>query len=241
MSDLSWEYQDPNTYDEAERIKQLHAAAMLYAGASEAMPSQIVITTHTSKQRDLADGVQYPLTLDLLRLNVKYLSNPTGVWDIDNAPDTGMNHVRPNLYDVSHLDVSNDVLTMRSKYGVTTLMDFDPYTPFYPVFKNINAEVMLAPMYLSFASAAIVHMVHDNWKQRVGSNLTAEQYAARTIDYVNGEISKLFDNRYSYVVNSYETVADKKRRYSWTTEVTIGMPQAKWVNNLKIKVARTQV
>lgn len=240
MTKRSWDYQDPNDYDDSERIKELHAAAMLYAGVTNEMPSQVVITSHTAKHRDIGDDVQYPLSFDLLRMNIEYLSNPSGVWDADRAPDIGMNHVRTNLYDVTHLDVSDAVLEKRAKYGGITLMDFDPYTPYYPAFKNANPETSIAPMYLSFASAAIVHMVHDNWKQRVGSNLTPEQYAARTIDYVNGEISKLFDNRFAYSIDAYDTPADKKRRYSWTTEVTIGMPQMKWVNNLKIKAAKIQ-
>lgn len=233
----SWEYQPPETFDELSRLQLLRAEAMKYTGATPAGPSQVIIATHTAKHSDLGDGVDYPLTLDLLRLNAAYLNSATGVWNIDKAPDNTVNHIRSNLYDVSNLDVREEVQTKRHSYGVTYLSDFDPYTPYYPAFKNMNAEPMLASMYLSFASAAIVRMVYDNWKSQVGSNATDEQYAEKTIDYINNEINKLLDERFQFVVESFSSPADKKRRYTWSTEVTIGIPNAKWVNRLKIHAA----
>lgn len=240
MSTRSWGYQTPEDFDELSRLQQLHAEGMKYTGATNAGPSQVVILTHTAKHHDLGDGVDYPLSLDLLRLNVAYIGNPSGVWDIDKAPDNTMNHIRSNLYDVSNLDVQPLTQTKRHAYGAMYMMDFDPYTPFYPAFKNMNADAMLAPMYLSFASAAILHIVYDNWKQRVGSGDTAQQYAEKSLAHINSEISKLFDGRFQYTVESYDSPADKKRRYSWSTDVTVGVPQTKWVNRLKIHVDRIQ-
>lgn len=236
MTTRNWEYQTPDNFDELSRLQQLHAEGMKYTGATNAGPSQVVIVTHTAKQYDLGDGIDYPLTLDLLRLNVEYIGNPNGVWNADKAPDNTVNHIRANLYDVSDLDVQPAIQAKRHAYGAMYLSDFDPYTPFYPAFKNMNADAMLAPMYLSFASAAIVHIVHDNWKQRVGSGDTAEQYVEKTMNYINNEISKLFDDRFQYTVEAYNSPADVKRRHTWSTDVTVGIPQTKWVNRLKIHV-----
>lgn len=234
MEKVSWDYLDPVDYDDADRLKQLHTAAMMYSGIEQALPSQVVIVSHTAKFRDMESGKYYPLSLDILKLNVAYLNDPRGVWHIDRAPDTNTNHVRQNVYDITHLDVPDVVNVQRAKYGAISMLDYDPYTAYYPAFKNVNPDVAMAPMYLSFVAAAAVHIAYDDWKQQVGSSRTDEQYVAKTINHVNVQISKRFDPRFTYNVTSYVTPADKKRRYSWTTELTVGIPNTKWVNQLKI-------
>lgn len=234
MSKRSWDYIDPVGYDDMARLKQIHAAAMAYSGLEHAVPSQVVISAHTAKYRGEDANTYFPLTLDLLKMNVGYLNNSEGIWNIDRAPDTGTNHIRANLYDVTHLDLPEVMLIERAKYGAITMADYDPYTPFYPAFKNTNPEVALAPMYLSFVAAAIVHIAYDDWKRQIGSSQTDEQYVSKTTSFISGEIAKQFDGRYSYVIDSTVTPADKKRKYSWSTEVTVGIPNTKWVNKLRV-------
>ena len=223
-----FDWLDPSSYDDLNRCKTLHALAMANGG-------NVVIAAGTCKSYIMDDDKVYPITVDLLDLNANYMGSPTGVWDGDNSPDQEHLNNRP-LYDLTYCDVSQDVIDQRGEMNVIALQYVTPYNVFYPAFLNVNIDVVMAVMFLPFVVATVVHLNHSNWKKTVGGSLSDSQYAERNIEYLNREISKRFDPRFTYIVDSYTTEADKKRRFSWTTSLVVLTPGVKTVIKLKLTV-----
>lgn len=225
----TFQYQDPVNYDDLDRTRQLHAAAMQFDGVKN-----VVIVPQTAKMEHMGDGEYYPVSLDLLRLNQAYIGSTSQIWDSDKAPDTNGNHISQNLYDVQYVDVSATYNQNRSEYGSTYVLDYDHQRVFYPSLRNVNEDITVSPMYFSFAIATIVHIAYGAWKNYVGSNMTEEQYNEKTADYVNKQIAKRFDNRFQFEVSAYASADDRKRKYSWTTEIDVYTNGRRTVNKLNI-------
>lgn len=233
-----WGYLDPDTYDDIGRSAALYQASLQYPGvlADSAIGINTVIVAHTAHYRNYDDGIKYPLTLDLLDITLAYIDNPSGTWNQTYAPDMNNNHIRQNLYDVSHVDVLPAVNEKRYSQGIMYVEDADVNYVFYPAFRNqyANSSSMLQGMFIGFVVADLLHIDYSNWVRLVGSNNTDAQYTEKTVDYINQQIAGRFDNRYKYTVSSTITAADAKRRYSWTTGINIKGSAAKTVNRLSI-------
>lgn len=225
----TFQWLDPYEYDDMARLEALRNAAAANGG-------NVVLTSQTCKSYVMGTDKHYPTSVDLLDLFKNYMGSPSGVWDANAAPDQQHLNSRP-LYDISHSDVSQDVINKRNELGAIYLLNSDPFNVFYPTFSNTNSDAELPDLFLGFVCSTIVHINHSNWKRRVGSSLTDQQYVERSVEYLNREISKRFDNRYAYQVDSSLTPADKKRRYSWSTNVMISTPGIKTVNKLKLTVS----
>lgn len=228
-----FDWLDPSSYDDLNRSKALYELVMANGG-------NVIIAAGTCKSHVMDDGKTYPITVDLLDLNTNYMGSPTGVWDADNCPDQEHLNNRP-LYDLTYCDVSQDVINQRGAMNIVALQYAGPYEVFYPAFLNVNGDVIMSDMFLPFVIATIVRLNHNNWKRTVGGSLSDAQYTERSVEYLNREISKRFDQRFTYIVDSHLTEADKRRRFSWTTSITVTTPGIKTVNKLRLTVGSTVV
>ena len=233
-----WGYLDPDSYDDIGRSDALYQAALQHPGVlvDSTIGINTVIVAQTARYRNYDDGVKYPSTLDLLDITLNYIDHPSGIWSQKNAPDTNSNHIRSNLFDVSHCDVVQSVNDKRYSQGIMYVEDADTNAVFYPAFRNqyANSSSMVQGMFIGFVVAELLHVDFSNWVRLVGSNNTDKQYIDNSNDYINRQIAGRFDNRYTYTVSNSITATDAQRRFSWTTGINIKGSAAKSVNRLSI-------
>lgn len=204
--------------------------------------SRIVIVRGDSLPYDERIPYNVPFTFDIAYKASRYMGSSNGNWDGRYAFEDPTVKV---LEYVGQLDDSHDLTEPQAarfwEVGTCYPLYWNPSSLFWPYLRTVHAEPSspLTSLEYVFGTCTAVKEAHKVWAILVGSNLEEAQFVERSNQLITDRLNSdtRFASKFRISVDTKITAADKKRRYSWTTEITFGSGDNKTVNNLKIKAA----
>lgn len=221
-----------NLYSNAQMIKE---SIVDGTGAS-----RIAIIRGDSAPYDARIPYNTPFTFDVAYKTTKYMGNTSGDWDGRYAYD---NETVKVLTYVGELEGNQNDLTepQANRYwdvGTAYPLFWDDRSLFWPYLRTVHAEPSskMTSLEFVFGTCTGVKEAYKVWAILVGSNLEEDQFVERSNQMIMDRLNpaKRFASKFRISVDTKITAADKKRKYSWTTEITYSGGDYKTVNVLKI-------
>lgn len=221
-----------NLYSNAQMIKE---SIVDGTGAS-----RIAIIRGDSAPFDPRIPYNVPFTFDIAYKASQYMGSTSGDWDGRYAFDDETVKV---LSYVGELDADENDLTepQANRYwdvGTAYPLYWDTQSLFWPYLRTVHAEPSskMTSLEFVFGTCTGVKEAYKVWAILVGSNLEEEQFVERSNQMIMDRLNaaKRFASKFRITVDTKITAADKKRKFSWTTEITYSGGDYKTVNVLKI-------
>ncbi len=204
--------------------------------------SRIVIVRGDSLPYDARIPYNTPFTFDVAYKASRYMGSSNGNWDGRYAFEDPTVKV---LEYVGQLDDTHDLTEPQAarfwEVGTCYPLYWNPSSLYWPYLRTVHAEPSspLTSLEYVFGTCTAVKEAHKVFAILVGSNLEEAQFVERSNQLITDRLNSAirFASKFRITVDTKITAADKKRRYSWTTEITFASGDYKTVNNLKIKAA----
>lgn len=243
--DPVWGYVGQLTENEKRSV-----ASTLYSNA-QMIPESIIDGTGASRIAIVrGDTLPYdaripynvPLTFDVAYKASRYMGSTDGNWDGRYAFEEETVKV---LEYVGQLDDSHDLTEPQAsrfwEVGTCYPLYWDPTSLYWPYLRTVHSEPSspLTSLEYVFGTCTAVKEAHKVFAILVGSNLEEAQFVERSNQLIADRLHSAtrFAGKFRIIVDTKITAADRKRRYSWTTEITFASGDYKTVNSLKINAA----
>lgn len=240
-----WDYVGQLTESEKRSI-----SSNLYSTA-QMIPESIIDGTGASRIAIIrGDTLPYderipynlPLTFDVAYKASRYMGSSNGNWDPRFAFEEPAIKI---LEYVGQLDDTHDLTEPQAarfwEVGTCYPLYWDPNSLYWPYLRTVHSEPSspLTSLEYVFGTCTAVKEAYKVFAILVGSNLEEEQFIERSNQLITDRLNSAvrFASKFRIIVETKITAADKKRRYSWTTEITFASGDYKTVNSLKIKAA----
>lgn len=221
--------------------------------AAEAYPESEIYGTHAcralivgrsgylidSRYKDLL-----PLTIDLADKFAYYMGRGNGVFRENTGPDTPPYNQVSMFKDVNATFQSQDVYNRDWDNGLIWVQHFDRRSLFYPGLQTVynDPTSVLNSAINMFICIETQKVADRTWRELVGtSNVRSrEQFRERSDQLILDQLEGRFDDRVVIEPRTYFTDFDKQLGYSWSTEITLYLPNMMTVGSYTI-IARRRV
>lgn len=206
--------------------------------------SRILIVRGDSLPYDARIPYNVPFTFDIAYKASRYMGSTDGNWDgryaFEEPTVKVLEYVGP--LDDTH-DLSEPQAARFWEVGTCYPLFWDPNSLFWPYLRTVHSEPAspLTSFEYVVGTCTAVKEAYRVWAILVGSNLEEAQFVERSNQLITDRLKSdvRFASKFRIVVDTKITAADKKRRYTWTTEIQFASGDYKTVNNLRIKAAST--
>lgn len=245
VADPVWDYVGTLTESEKRAISSnLYSTAQMIPESviDGTGASRIAIVRGDSLPFDERIPYNLPFTFDVAYKASRYMGDSNGNWDSRFEFEDPTIKV---IEYVGQLDDSHDLTEPQAarfwEVGTCYPLYWDPSSLYWPYLRTVHSEPSspLTSLEYVFGTCTAVKEAHKVFAILVGSNLEEEQFVERSNQMLTDRLNSAirFASKFRITVETKITAADKKRRYSWTTEITFASGDYKTVNSLKIKAA----
>lgn len=182
-----------------------------------------------------------PLTIELAAKSAQYMGAGNGKWKPGFAFDESPRHQITMFRDIN---VTFTPMTVRNKdwdNGLIYVENFDTRAVYWPALKTVyNNDTSVLTSYFTACAIATLQKVGNKTRMRFSGNskLTNAQLVERVNqDIIDGTLAR-FDDRFVIIPETYYTLADQARGYSFTTKIKIYAPNMKTVGTISVEAHR---
>lgn len=166
-----------------------------------------------------------PLTIDIMYRNGLFMGSGDGRWKGNQAPDSPEGKVVAILTDLNETWRPFEVYQKDWANGAIYASSYDLnryYTPAQQTVYPFDVSVLNSAITM-WGCVELEKIAQKSFRYNCGnSDLTADQMAERSDEYIQGQIDGKFAGRFRISAKTYYTLADANRNYSWSTDINIG-------------------
>lgn len=200
-----------------------------------------VVMAHAGKLVGSKYKGNVPFTHFLATRSAKYMGAGNGIMDstqnFESAPGNVVREFRNHNY------VFRSETARRRDWanGLTFAQSFDTQSIFIPGIQTIyDNETSILNTFMNMAIACNLTRIGERaWRLFVGNSQLPNSVLVAEVDrYITEQTTGRYNGRVDVTPRSYYTVADQRRGYSWTTDITMAGQSAKLVETLSIIAER---
>lgn len=182
-----------------------------------------------------------PLTIEFAYKAVQYMGAGNGVFKSGFGFDIAPNN-QLTMFHAVNTPFKNAIARNNDwQTGLVWVQNFDRRSLFWPAVQTVYADdtSVLNSAINMFIAVELEKVCQRTWRRLTGvSNLTNNQFIAKSNQLINTATANRFDGRVIIVPNTYFTSQDKARGYSWSCNVTMYAPNMKTVGTFTVVAQR---
>jgi hypothetical protein len=184
-----------------------------------------------------------PLTIEVAKKVSQYMGASNGVWKPGLAFDVAPQNQVSMFTDIN---VTFTPVSVRNKdwaAGLVWVQSYDRKSFFFPAFKTVydNDTSVLNSLATAAVFVELTKVGERVWRDFTGrSDLTNSQFAERIDKAIVEKVTGRFDDRFVIVPQTYYTLADEARNYSFTTTVKVYANGMKTVMTFNLEARRRE-
>ena len=164
-----------------------------------------------------------PFMIEFARKNARYMGASTGIWDSEAAPDMPPNNQvdRFKRHNVGYKGANSRLNDWRT--GLVWAQSYDMRSIFWPAIQTVyDDDTSVLNSYYNACIAADLEMVAQTvYNDLVGisGKMTRAQFIQRSDELIMERVLGRYDGRVTIRPETYFTVFDEQRGYSWRTVI----------------------
>lgn len=181
------------------------------------------------------------MTTDFAAKCAEYMGAGNGEWKSGFGFDVPPNNQVSMLRDVNATFKPALARSKDWEVGLVWVQNYDRKSLFYPAVQTVyddDSSVLNSAINM-IAAVELEKIALRTWRDLTGiSNLTTEQFAARSDALISERTARRFDGRFVIKPETFYTAGDEQRGYSWSTKIHMYAPNMMSVGSYTITAHR---
>lgn len=181
---------------------------------------------------------QLPLTIEFAAKCAAYMGAGTGIWNSNAAFDESPNNQISKFKNVNITDKGANARLNDWRNGLIWAQDYDMLSQFWPGLQTVyDDDTSILNNFFNVAIAVDLWKVAQRaWADLTGSSgkLTQGQFIAKSNELITSRTEGKYDGRVTIKPDTYFTVADEQRGYSWKTDIHMYGEQMRTVGTYSV-------
>lgn len=200
-----------------------------------------IILGHAGEMPGAKVKFPVPLTYKFAEDCAKYMGAGTGLWEGEAAPDEPGNNVVKGYTELNARAKTDTMVDNFWNNGICWAQYSNRRDQFVPAYQTVYEDdtSVLNSAFNMIIAVDIIKVCRAVWTELVGiRGLTEAQFIQRSNDKIAKRVAGKYDGRVTVVPDTFFTVADTQRGFSWSCRVALYMGGLRTVGSFTVQANR---